>query len=158
MLPIIQIVDRESGEIVSQVFNFIDLIGSLETITVEQVEKFLYARGVLLNPNKLKDQKEIEQYKIINEGSFLNKERLDFMEGECEVLNQQMFENSEQKEIIEFDKETINYKEEILKAYRMMHDPFNTEISGAMEYEQNPAEPSKPTKTVNITPIGPVVQ
>jgi hypothetical protein len=50
---------------------------------------------------------------------------------------------------VNFEPGTIKYKAEILKAYRSMIDPFNVEIGeGVFDYEQNPAEPTKPSKTV----------
>ena len=59
-----------------------------------------------------------------------------------------MFINSEQKELSEFDVDTIKYKEEIMKGFRQTVDPYNNEIEGQISYEYNPAEPTKPTKQV----------
>ena len=53
MLPMIQIVDKKSSEIVSQVFNFIDTIG--EPLSVEAIEDFLRVRGILEPPAKFTD-------------------------------------------------------------------------------------------------------
>mgnify|MGYP006903009310 FL=1 len=61
-----------------------------------------------------------------------------------------MFDNTEEVEIINFDGATINYKNEILKAFRQCADPFNTEIIGTLDYSMNPAEPTAPLKTVEI--------
>ena len=67
-------------------------------------------------------------------------------------MNFELKTNTEKKEEIVYDPNTIKYKDEILKAYRLMIDPFNVEIGeGPFDYEQNPAEPSKPTKTLTIT-------
>ena len=53
MLPMIQIVDKKSSEIVSQVFNFIDTIG--EPLSVEAIEDFLRVRGILEPAAKFTD-------------------------------------------------------------------------------------------------------
>jgi hypothetical protein len=44
------------------------------------------------------------------------------------------------------------FKEEILKVYRQMVDPFNIEIIGEkFDYENNPANPQQPQKNVEIS-------
>lgn len=56
-----------------------------------------------------------------------------------------------------YDPNTVKYKDEVMKAYKMMMDPFNIEIGGdKFDYEQNPAEPTQPTKTVTITEYKPI--
>jgi len=46
MLPMMQIVDKQNGNIMCQVFNFVDHMGGM-TQDVAVVEKFLQVRGIL---------------------------------------------------------------------------------------------------------------
>lgn len=51
----------------------------------------------------------------------------------------------------------INYKNEILSGFKSTMDPFNLEIGEEkFDYEQNPAEPTKPTKIATITKFEPI--
>ena len=52
---------------------------------------------------------------------------------------------------MEFEAETIDYKKNLLDAFRGMVDPFSSEIVGEkFDYEPNPSDPSNPQKTVEI--------
>ena len=70
------------------------------------------------------------------------------------------------REEIELNPDTNPYKESLLNAFRKIEDPFGIEIlgqtgganftdtsqtSGFFDYEQNPAEPTKPQKKVEIS-------
>lgn len=153
----LQVQDKKSGEIVTQVFNFIDNMGSTDKPTVEAIESFLQQRGILEPAAPFADDKQKETYLLANQGSFLNEKRQDALNEQVEQLNHQLVANTEQKIDIEYDPATINYKKEILLGFRLTNDPFNLEIGeGEFDYEQNPAEPTMPTKTVVITKYDPI--
>jgi hypothetical protein len=63
--------------------------------------------------------------------------------------------DTEERIDIEFDGVKINYKKELIDLAKSMLDPFNNEFDGDMNYEQNPADPQHPTKTVIVTPFVP---
>ena len=51
----------------------------------------------------------------------------------------------------------IEYKGSIIDVFKSIEDPFGIEIeNGVMDYEQNPSEPTKPQKTVQVSPYEPV--
>lgn len=155
MLPMVQITDKKNGEVVAQIFNFIDQIDDPQNLTANNIEKFLIARGILQSDAK-KDSKDSETYRLANQSSFINQKTHDDLDIITEKLNIDLIENTEQKVHVVYDPNTIKYKDEMLKAYRMMIDPFNVEIGeGTFDYEQNPAEPTKPTKTITITKYEP---
>lgn len=157
MLPMLQIQDKKTSEIVTQVFNFIDSMGTLEKLTVEAIEAFLQQRGILEPAATFADEKQKENYLLANEGSFLNEKRQKNLNEQVNKLNEQLVANTEQKIDIEYDSATINYKKEILHGFRLTNDPYNLEIgAGEFDYEQNPAEPTKPTKKVVITNYEPI--
>jgi len=56
-----------------------------------------------------------------------------------------MKDNTEELEIVKFDANTMNYKQNILRAFKEMEDPFEVEFLGdKFDYEQNPADPTNP--------------
>jgi len=125
---------------VAQVFNFVDVIGGLDALTPESAESFLISRGII-KVDKI-DRTLRETYKLTNESSFFNSERLD---GDLVKDMNETIREMDTLEEVELDAATINYKSCILQAYRAIQDPFNTEIvSEAFDYEQNPSDPSKP--------------
>jgi len=62
-------------------------------------------------------------------------------------------ENTEKLQVVVFEvPETVNYKQHLLSIFKNIEDPFGTEIVGdVFDYEQNPSEPSQPTKTVKLS-------
>jgi len=45
--PICCVYDNSSKEIVSQIFNFVDVMGGKSAISLENIEKFFVIRGIL---------------------------------------------------------------------------------------------------------------
>ena len=45
--PYIFVYDQKTKQVVSQIFNFIDVIGGKSLVNAEQIEKFLAIRGIL---------------------------------------------------------------------------------------------------------------
>lgn len=109
-------------------------------------------RGILEPAGKFTDPKHEETYRLTNQTSYLNTQKLIDLEEEGKTLNHILITNTEQKIDIEYDPNTINYKHEILLGYQLTNDTFKCEIGEGLDYEQNPAEPSEPTKTANIAP------
>ena len=73
------------------------------------------------------------------------------------VLNHDLAVNNEERIEIVYEEDCCKYKEELMKAFRGMVDPFAVEFVGdVFDYEQNPAEPTKPTKTLTINPFKPI--
>lgn len=158
----LQIQDKSTQEIVCQVYNFVDLMGGLNNLSVDTIEKFLITRGVLRPPGELKktltEKKDRDAYELANESSYLNKANLN--EEMVEQLNQEMRE-AEQIEAFDFEPDTIDYKKQLLRAFRQVNDPFNIEILGEeanFDYEMNPSDMEKPKKTVEISKWKPTWQ
>ena len=87
----------------------------------------------------------------------MNAEKISTIDEAVEKLNFELAENTEQKVLIVYDPLTINYKKEILDGYKGSFDPFGKEIGAStFDYEQNPAEPTKPTKTVELSKFVPL--
>ena len=64
-------------------------------------------------------------------------------------------------ESFDFEPETINYKKQLLRAFRQVNDPFNIEILGEeadFDYEMNPSDMEKPKKTVELSKFKPTWQ
>lgn len=154
----IQIQDRASTEIVCQVFNFIDTLGGLDKLTVDSAEQFLAARGVLKS-DKVKDfdTKEKEMYKLCNQSSFLDTELEANLLEKTKELNIDLQTNNEERIEVVYQEDCTRYKDELIKAFRGMCDPFDREFVGdQFDYEQNPADPTHPSKTVTISPHEPI--
>lgn len=66
-MPMMFVEDRaDPGIIVSQVFNFVDVMGGLSNLNVDVLEKFLINRGIIKPKENLKDTKDIETYNLVN--------------------------------------------------------------------------------------------
>lgn len=128
MLPMIQIFDKKTGETITQIYNFMDLLGGPAGLNADSIEAFLFSRGVLQKDGKFTDPKHQEAYTLTNNSSYLNFERNQALEDGLKTKNEHLEQNTEQKEEINYDPATIKYKEEIIKAFRMVADPFNVEI------------------------------
>ena len=86
-------------------------------------------------------------YKLCNDSSFLDAEKEENLDSEVKVLNDYLETQNEEVHEIEFEEDRTKYKQELMTAYKGMCDPFIIEIVGdVFEYEQNPADPSHPTK------------
>ena len=113
-------------------------------MTADVVEKFLVLRGILKSDGPIKDKKEKEVYTLCNESSFLKQEEHEKAAEIIAELNDEL-KNTENLEEVEFEAETMDYKTNLLKAYRGMIDPFDTEIVGEkFDYEPNPSDPANP--------------
>jgi hypothetical protein len=55
MLPMLQVQDKTSGEMITHIFNFIDNIGDLDSLSAEKIEHFLKTRGILKPDDKFQD-------------------------------------------------------------------------------------------------------
>lgn len=107
------------------------------------VEKFLNIRGVLKPATALSDPKDALSQKLVNSGNFLNENALN--QDEADAFAQQMKDNTEELEVVKFDANKMNYKQNLLKCFKEMEDPFEVEFIGdKFDYEQNPADPSHP--------------
>ena len=125
------------------------------------LEKFLITRGILAPKEALKDPKDIEMYNLSNQSSFLNEDKpLDpkledsvyFQPDLVQLNNEEMLRNTEKLEAVTFpEPDIVNYKKHLLDAFKDIEDPFNLEIEGVFDYEQNPSDPSQPQKTATIT-------
>ena len=151
----LQIQDKATTEIVCQIYNFVDLMGGVSSLTVDSIEKFLITRGVIKPPGELKktltDKKDRDTYELSNESSYLNRANLN--EELVDELNDEMRIN-EHVEPCEFHADTIDYKLQLLRSFRQVNDPFGIEILGEeaeFDYEMNPSEPEQPKKKVEIS-------
>jgi len=69
-----------------------------------------------------------------------------------ELNNEEMLRNTEKLEAVTFpEPDIVNYKKHLLDSFKDIEDPFNLEIEGILDYEQNPSDPSQPQKTATIT-------
>ena len=150
----IQVQDRASTDIVCQVFNFVDTLGGLDKLTVDSAEQFLAARGVIKSEKEKNfDSKEKEMYKLCNDSSFLDAENEAFITTATKKLAIDMQTNNEERIEVVYEEDCTRYKDELIKAFKGMTDPFEIEfIGGKLDYEQNPADPTHPSKEVTISP------
>ena len=134
-----QVQDRQTGEIVCQVFNFVDSMGGKTSL--EDVEKFCQVRGILKAESKF-SEKEQETSTLVNGSSYLNTAHFngDIMDQNRE----EMIQNTEELTIVKLDPNACDYKKHLISIFRDMEDPFGTEINGVLDYEQNPSDPTKP--------------
>jgi len=96
-------------------------------------------------------------FKLCNESSFLDTALNDHLDSEMKLLNHDLAVNNEERIEIVYEEDCCKYKEELMKAFRGMVDPFAVEFVGdVFDYEQNPAEPTNPTKTLTINPFKPI--
>ena len=133
-----QVQDKQSGEIISQVYNFVDAMGGTSP---QDVDKFCQSRGIIKSDGKL-SAKEQETLNLVNGSSYLNTAH--FNSEVMEENREQMVSNTEELTIVKLDPNTCDYKKHIISIYRNMEDPFGIEIEGVLDYEQNPSDPSKP--------------
>jgi len=118
----------------------------------------LAARGVIKSDReKTFDTKEKEMYKLCNESSFLDADLEASLASETKVLSKEMAENNEERIEVVYEEDCTRYKDELMKAFRGMCDPYGVEFVGeTFDYEQNPADPTHPSKTVTISPYEPI--
>ena len=140
-----QVQDRQSGEIISQVYNFVD---AMQGVSALDVEKFCQSRGIIKNDGNL-SAKEQETLNLVNGSSYLNTAHFN-----SDLLAQnkaEMIDNTEELTIVSLDPNTCDYKKHLISIFREMEDPFGTEIEGVLDYEQNPSDPTKPQKTLTLS-------
>ncbi len=105
-------------------------------------------RGILQPTSKL-TPKEMEIYDIVNNSSFLNTAHFN---SDLMVSNREdMEQNTEELIVVKLDANACDYKKHIITIFRQMEDPYNTEIVGVMDYEQNPSDPTHPQKTLAVS-------
>ena len=68
-------------------------------------------------------------------------------------MNEYLASHNEEVVEVKFEEDSTKYKNELMTAYQGMVDPFGIEIIGEkFDYEQNPGDPTHPTKEVTISP------
>lgn len=77
LLPMLQVQDKATGEIVTQILNFLDSLGGLTNMTVDSVEQFLQIRGIIKPSQPFSEAKHQEINYLTNESNFLNEKQLD---------------------------------------------------------------------------------
>ena len=154
----LQVQERASLDIVCQVFNFIDAMGGLEKLTTDSAEQFLAARAIIKSDKEKNfDAKDKEMYKLCNGSCYMDTENLVYLDKETKILAKEMAEDNEERIEIVYEEDCTRYKDELLKAFRGMCDPYNVEFTGdKFDYEQNPADPTHPSKTLTISPHEPI--
>lgn len=65
--------DKKTNEILTNIFNFVDMAGGAQNITTESLEKFLMMRGIL-EPSEKFTGKDQEVYYLANMSSYLDGE------------------------------------------------------------------------------------
>lgn len=95
-----------------------------------------------MQPTSQLTPKELETYYIVNNSSFLNAGHFD-----PELMDQnreEMLQNTEELIHVKLEANGCDYKKHIIEIFRKMEDPFNTELEGVLDYEQNPSDPTHP--------------
>ena len=99
LLPMIQVEDKDSTEIVTQIFNFVDYCGGAQKITIDSLKTLLQSKGIPVDVDEGKfgkieseklDAKDQETYYIANMSSYMNEAALD--DEAVEKLNEQLME------------------------------------------------------------------
>jgi len=95
------VTDKKTNEILTNIFNFVDMAGGAQNITAESLEKFLMTRGILEPKEKLvgKDQ---EVYYLANMSSFLDGEH-NIDDAAVESMNKKLGNLGESITQISFD-------------------------------------------------------
>ena len=164
LLPMLIVQDKATNNVVCQVQNFIDQIGSGSNLTLEEAEKFLMARGVLQPDSDMRfnkfdqsvsaaERKIKETYYLCNSGSSFNPQAAPLEAAITELNKTALGEDYERKLMTHLDgsAESIEasnklsgfesnakfeYKKTILTVYRQVEDPFGTEVVGEQfDYE-----------------------
>jgi|TARA_B110000285_G_scaffold234033_1_gene309611 hypothetical protein len=79
------------------------------------------------------------------------------LDSETKQLNTNLLIDNEERIEVVFEEDCTRYKEELMKAFRGMCDPYGIEFVGdKFDYEQNPADPTNPSKTLTISPFAPI--
>lgn len=92
-------------------------------------------------------------YKLCNDSSFLDAENEASLTTATKKLAIDMQTNNEERIEVVYEEDCTRYKDELIKAFKGMTDPFEIEfIGGKLDYEQNPADPTHPSKEVTISP------
>ena len=117
------------------------------------------------------DRKLQETYYLCNEGSFLNPINDKIDEAIIKLNMTELAEDYENKQLDHLDgtdesiqasnkrsgyegNSKFDYKKTILSVFKAIEDPYKIEIVGSeIDYEQNPSEPTKPQKTVEISDL-----
>jgi len=96
----------------------------------------------------------METYNLVNQGSHLNDgepsipnddNSIYFDSEVVDEVDEELHKISEVLERVKFNEpDKVNYKKLLIEAFKTAIDPFETEFSGEIKYEQNPSDPSKP--------------
>lgn len=99
LLPMIQVEEKDSTEIITQIFNFVDYCGGAQKINIESLRNLLQSRGIPVdvdggNYKKIEseklDDKDKESNYIANMSSYMNDAALD--DEAVDKLNEQLRE------------------------------------------------------------------
>jgi len=113
------------------------------------VEKYLAMRGIIPEGSeKPKSQKEVEAQSFLLESSYLAGDSYQLDPAEMRAVSDYV-EEMEADNVIELEASTFNYAETLTQTMRTCEDPFEQDIKH-LEYQMNPAEPTKPIKTLEM--------
>lgn len=160
--PHVCITDTKTGQIVSQLFNFVDLLGGKQGITAESklgicsinlgIERLLALRGVLQPGEELireiqKTQKLREQHLYLIQSSHLSGDAFQLDAAELKATSD-FVKEMDTIDILQLDP-TFKYADGITRLIRDVEDPFEREIKD-LRFQQNPAEPNKLIKALDL--------
>ena len=151
--PVVCVVDTQTKEMLSQTFNFIDVLGGKQLINAENIERFFAIRGIFQPSGP--DLELISRGRREAEVHYFNTRTApcagpDFAmpTEKFEQLNQQV-EEMDKLEVIQIDAATFDYQEEIVSVFRSIADPFSNQLTG-VSYEPNPNDMTQLTKQIGF--------
>jgi len=135
----------------SQTFNFIDVLGGKSLINADNICKFLAIRGVFEPSGSdiemiTRRGKEAEIHNYVTQVAQCAGEGFEFDHTRLAELNN-VVEEMDKVEVIEVDAASYRYQDEIIDVCRSISDPFGIQLR-EMSYEPNPTDMTQLTKTV----------
>jgi hypothetical protein len=131
--------------LLSQTFNFIDVLGGKQLINADNIQRFFAVRGVFEPTGSDieligQGRREAEIHNYFTRVAPCAGPIFAFDHAKVAELNEQV-EEMDRVEEINVDGATIKYQQELINVFRNIADPFNNQIV-KVEYEPNPSDMS----------------
>ena len=160
--PVVCVIDSQTKVILSQTFNFIDVLGGKQLINAENLERFFAIRGVFEPKGSdieliSHGRREAEIHNYVTQVAQCAGPEFAFDVGRLAQLNT-IVEEMDKLEVIEVDAANFSYQNELVDVCRNIIDPFANQLT-EVAYEPNPNDMTKLTKQIgyaNELPDGPI--
>ena len=151
--PMVCVVETQSKKMLSQTFNFIDVLGGKQLINADNIERFFAVRGVFEPKGSdieliVQSRREAEVHNFVTKVSECAGPEFAFDAAKLVTMNDQV-EEMDKVELIDLDAASFKYQDELVNVFRSIADPFGNQLR-EVGYEPNPTDMNALTKTIGF--------